>query len=204
MMIRKLALTLIWLWRIWPAIIIVIIGSFHQALRVHCNFADEHLTPIVALLCQLIGGLLVLYSIDSKIGLFSKNGLKQILKNYLNQFPYKAQTIELSGAIQGSSKITADLEVTWDRPRNTLDEKVEYLQFQVDQLTTELRSNVSRLATEIKENKEVIAEQIDSAEKNIQTVEGSLKAYAVDGLQVQLFGVLLLFYGAINSYIYAA
>ena len=50
----------------------------------------------------------------------------------------------------------------------------------------------------------MILEKIDSAEQNIQTVEGSLKAYAVDGLQVQLFGLLLLFYGAINSNIYAA
>ena len=203
-MIRKLGLTLKWLWRSWPLIVIAIIAVLHHTLRLHCNFSDEHLTPAIALVCQVIGGLLVLYSIDSKIGIFNGNSLGQIFQTYLNQFPYKTQTMNLAGSIQGSSKVTGDLEVSRTGKTNTIEGKIKYLQFQLDQLKAELNSQVTALKVEIEKNQEMVSEKIESAKENIQNVKGSLQAYASDDLKIQLFGLFLLFYGSITSYIYAA
>lgn len=71
-----------WFGRAWPVIVIVLVICGHFLLLDYFSQSDEFINKTASLLAQLAGGFLILYSIDSNIGIMNEKSLLTMLKNF--------------------------------------------------------------------------------------------------------------------------
>ena len=72
-----------WAWKAWPLWMLLFVGTLHFAAYHYFLEDTDSVNKTVALTCQLIGGLLVLISIDSNLGILKKENIWGALLGYL-------------------------------------------------------------------------------------------------------------------------
>ena len=150
---------------------------------------------------QLVGGLLILYSIDSNIGVIKQKSLFALLTNYIKEFPFikRSLVLEAQCAAFGTSFGKAKISAT--RNPTSVDEKIAYLQEQIDGLRCELEQESKELNEKIDLHAKKMGEQIQDAKAALQNLELKMDEVSTGGIKIQLFGVLLMVYGAIAGYV---
>lgn len=190
-----------WSWRSWPVIIIVILFIAHLSLVDYfcSNVSEVH--KIIALITQLIGGLLILYSIDSNIGIIKDKNLLALLTGYLREFPLikRPVVIQAQGVTMGLSSLNTEITVT--RSPKTIEEKLEYLQEQITNLKTNLERETKKTNEKIDQNSKKVESKISETKSDLRKLETKIERVSIGGIKIQFLGVLLMGYGSITSYI---
>ncbi|UTW04509.1 hypothetical protein KDX31_05750 [Amphritea atlantica] len=189
-----------WFWRGWPFWIVMGLAYFHYFMVSQGYIQPEDVNPRVALVSQIMGGLLVLASIDSNIGLFHNKNLWQLFIVWLKDFPMfsKNKVIQASMTIM-ETKGGAAFISAYGTPE-TLEEKVELLFKQVDSLRHDLTILGQETKAQINKSHDELREVIQQTQDSIEDVKGKMTALVTDGIKVQYFGVNMLIYGSITSY----
>src|SRR3972149_3370572 len=96
-MIRQLA---IWGWRAWPVItMLLIFGTHVYAIK---QFPTEivFVNRLAGTFMQVVGGLIVLHSVDANLGLFRNHSLATAVISWFRECPIfrRTVTISLTGA----------------------------------------------------------------------------------------------------------
>jgi hypothetical protein len=190
-----------WSWRAWPILILTPLLCAHLLLLYYFAQSAGSINKTVSFLLQLVGGLLILYSIDSNIGVIKQKSLFALLKNYIKEFPFikRSFVLEAQGAAFGTSFGKAKISVT--RNPTGVDEKIAYLQEQIDGLRGELELESKELNEKIDIHAKKMGEQIQDAKSALQNLESKMDEVSTGGIKIQLFGVLLIVYGAIAGYV---
>ena len=132
----------------WPVFSLIPIIAIHfLLLNTECfnnnylcyNYAEVN--EFVSLLMQLTGGLLILISINSNIGLFKNNTLLGLISGWYKQRPWKKQECK---NINGSASIVLPpIEISgrgYVVP-TTLEEKIELLETKISWLNDDVKRN---------------------------------------------------------------
>ena len=81
-----------WMLSAWPILIPAILIATHLFWIENSGAAPESVNKLISLILQVVGGLIVLYSIDLNIGVIQKSGLFAMLTAWFKAFPLiKAQ-----------------------------------------------------------------------------------------------------------------
>lgn len=197
---RTLLRLIQWFGRAWPVIVIVLVICGHFLLLDYFSQSNEFINKTASLLAQLAGGFLILYSIDSNIGIMNEKSLHTMLKNYFKEFPLikKSVVVELKGLEVTVS--AGKLKVVVERNPQSIDEKIQYLQEQIDQLKRQLEQESKELNMKIERQSEEINAQIQNAKSTLRIFEDKMVEVSTGGIKVQLFGILLMVYGAFAGY----
>ncbi len=189
-----------WLSRAWPILVFVTLVIAHMVLLHYFHQSASLIHKVISLLAQLGGGFLILYSIDSNIGVLKKKSLITLLAAYFQEFPLikRSVTLEVQGLVSTSSLGKAKLTVS--RNPNNIEEKIEYLQYQIDEIRSEFEQGCNELNEKIDRQSKEIGAQIQEWKFTLQTLESKVSEVSAGGVLVQLFGVLLMVYGAIAGY----
>ena len=189
-----------WFGRAWPVIVIVLVICGHFLLLDYFSQSDEFINKTASLLAQLAGGFLLLYSIDSNIGIMNEKSLLTMLKNYFKEFPLikKSVVIELKGVALTVS--AGKGKVVVERNPQSINEKIEYLQEQIDQIKLQLDQESKELNKKIERQSEEINAQIQDAKSTLRIFEDKMVEVSTGGIKAQLFGILLMLYGAFAGY----
>src|SRR5687767_14327271 len=93
-------LLLRWIWRAWPVLVIGSIFVLHLLMLRSLDVDATTINETVALVLQISGGGLILYSIDSNIGVIRGGSLLSVFRNYCREFPLLSRTrvLEAHGA----------------------------------------------------------------------------------------------------------
>ena len=75
-----------------------------------------------------------------------------------------------------------------------------YLQEQIDMLTKRVKANNNKVQKKIESVNKELTGKLDKASRSVSDIQNKLEIYAIGGLKVQIFGVLLIIYGAIAGY----
>lgn len=198
---KNMALRIIkWFWKSWPVIVVIGFWCIHLLLLNYLNAPDEKINAFISLFAQLSGGLLVLYSIDDNIGLFKKGGIIEELKSYLLTFPLIKRNITLN-LDSGNFKISGgEANLAVSRNPQTIEEHIEYLQEQINELKFNVDKKYSKLNQVIGELDTRISNSIEENSSAISDIKSKLESFAIGGLKLQFFGVLLVIYGAFAGY----
>ena len=190
-----------WIWRAWPVLAVTAMIMAHWLVLIFLPSHWEIVNKTVALVLQVIGGFLVLYSIDSNIGVIRGRSLGSEFRQYLAQFPLlrKTHVIEAKGASCTLSSGEAELKTT--RNPATMEEKLDYLQEQIDQIRVDFRDEISKIRGEFNQRKKEVEQKIGSLSKSINNVESIVEEVSVGSIKIQIFGVLLLVHGGFSGYI---
>jgi len=189
-----------WILRGWPVLIMVLILSLHLYLINCFNINVKSLNKIVSLIAQIIGGVLVIYSIDSNIGIIKGKNLKEELITYLKEFPLFKKSVVISEQVTISSKSFANIKANVVRNPKTIDEKIDYLQEQIEKIKKELNQNVDELRKAINNLSKYFNEKFHKTNVTLNEIEKKVEEVSVGGIKIQVFGVFLLIYGAISGY----
>jgi hypothetical protein len=156
----------------------------------------------LALVLQVIGGLLVLYSIDSNLGLFEKGKLMTLGKRWLISHPFaktEVETINLTASANFGVRFV--LEDSEREIPVSLDERVGLLFEYVERLKKDLSRQKELHEKLVKDLEDKLTERQASLSSSVNEIKNNLESVAIGGLKLQVFGVVLVIYGSILSYI---
>ncbi len=190
-----------WVWRAWPVLILVALIFVHLLLIYYFCLNSEATNKTISLLAQITGGILVLYSIDSNIEIFKGRTLIDELISYFKSFPLIKRSGVIQGRMEVSSTSSMTAKVTVNRNKNTVDERIDYLQEQIDDLNRECDHNVKELHKKVDGISEEIGEKISQTNATVKDVEAKVEKASIGGIKIQLLGVFLIIYGSISGYI---
>lgn len=195
---RSLIRILKWFGRAWPIIVIILVVCGHFQLLNYLPQDFECINKTASLAAQLVGGLLILYSIDSNIGIINQKSLLSMLASYFKEFPLIKRTVAIE--LQGVAMNVSQGKFIVSRNPQSIDEKIDYLQEQINQLKLDIEQESKGLNMKIESISEEINVQIQDARSALRNFETKMTEASTGGVKVQLFGVLLMVYGAIAGY----
>lgn len=189
-----------WLWRAWPIVVLAPLIGAHLLLLSLFPQSAVLINKSIALITQLIGGLLILYSIDSNIGIIKQKSLFLLFANYFKEFPLvnRSTTIELQGASMAITGGKAKLSV--GRNPQNIEEKIRYLQEQINEMKQEFEQETKDIHERIDRQTKEMNVKIQETNSALKNLESKMDEVSTGGIKPQLFGVLLMIYGAVSGY----
>ena len=184
---------IIWLINgLWPLLVILI-----------CHpIASYFLTyKLISLIAQILGGVLVLYSIDSNIQTFNEKNIVAIFKDWLRTNPRNKRSVIVQPQIGSITLTGCRPKLIVGRNPRSIDEKFEFLQEQINELTSEVEYQFKELKIKADRHVKETKGQINDIKSDLDGIELKIKEASIGGIKIQVFGVLLMVYGAFCGYI---
>lgn len=176
-----------------------IIGGFHL-LVLFTMPVDTILTnKIVGATMQIVGGLIVIYSVDSNLGLFRQQTILGGILAWLRECPLRprrAVSVTIN-ASTGCATMSGSAAVI--RHPTTIDERIAELERVTEQLRIELEARHRTAIARIDEVKQELCTSIASNRLEIHELSKKVEAATIGGFKQQAFGVMLAIWGASTS-----
>ena len=188
-----------WLWRAWPIwMVLAVIGLHLLALR-WVSLDRTLLNKLAGTSLQILGGLIVLQSIDGNLGIFKKQSLASVVVGWFMEFPLIRRHIVRSVGGAAMSTATGTATITVKRVYSTLEERVAELERLADELRVEIRAEGAAVRRQVDEVRHELLSSIESNNTDIRQLTEKIERATVGGFKQQSFGVLLAIYGAVVS-----
>ncbi len=188
---------ILWLWKAWPLWAVIMTGVFHYAVYYSFPANGELINKIVSFLLQLVGGMIVLYSVNENMGMFKRGSLLSLIGQWFKSFPLIKRSVTLSVNGSGSAVASGSPTITTKRKFNTVEERLDELERQIDESRQLIFEREKIVMERISSVQSALESSISQNSKAIQDVRKLLDDSLVGGIKAQLFGVLLVLYGAV-------
>jgi hypothetical protein len=190
-----------WLWRAWPLIVVLSMAFIHLLVLHHYITNVSATNKIVSLVCQLLGGGLILHSIASNIEIVKGKTPRSIFFNYLLEFPLRKKSIAIEAqSISTGMASVGNPKLTVVRNPKYIEEKIEYLQEQINEVRKECEQESEELSSKIDGLSKKMSAKTQETMLALGDIESKMEKVSVGGVMEGLFGVLLMFYGAGAGY----
>jgi len=188
-----------WLLRAWPVLALIPAFVAHWLALGQYSASAAMINKIVGMALQLVGGLVILYSINENLGLFRKQSLLVTVVHWFRSFPLvrKSVTIQLSGVT--SAGMTGSASITTSVSPKTLEERVSRLEETLKSLRQEVAANAAAAQQQLQQAKAELGNRIAATSDQVTELTKKVEHAAVGGFKLQAFGVLLAVYGAVTS-----
>ena len=189
----------IWFWRAWPVLALFVLAGAHLfAIR---QFPAETVlvNKLTGTFMQIVGGLIVLHSVDTNLGLFRNQGLTTAVIAWFRECPVFTRTITISascGTAYGSSSGAA---VSVARAATTIEERLVEVERRLEELRSEIAAQNRAVHSRIEEVKSELSNSIASNQSALNRLSEQVERATVGGFKQQAFGVMLVIYGAVTS-----
>lgn len=193
----KLILITKWLWRAWPIILLAAIGLIHYLLSQTFNTHTSSINKLVSASMQVIGGLIVLYSINANMGMFKNHGLASIVWNWLGSFPLfkRIVTLDISDSVIGAASCATTLTVV--RKYNSIEERLDELERQIEKCHKLVHEKARLLNEQVEKARTEMNTSLSGHGAELKRLSTLIENSVVGGFKSQAFGVLLVIYGAV-------
>jgi hypothetical protein len=189
-----------WLVSMWPGLIPLGLAVAHYFAATHAQLDWSNINKLIALILQIVGGLIVLYAIDSTLGVVGSTSLGKLFLEHLKRFPLLKRSVYLEGA-SAEAQASAGLgKMRTGLPKRTLEEKIENLQQQIDWLKEDLGEEIKGVKSQLAESDRRHQQAETALRNSINKLKQEFKELSIGGVKTQIFGVLLVIHGAAASY----
>lgn len=187
---------LIWLRRAWPFIVVVLLAVVHQLALAEFPASKPFVHKLFGTTMQVIGGLVVLYSLNDNLGLFRNKSFLSVFLGWWRDFPVFGRPITLSAHVsaQANASATASATIGWNP--TTLEERVSALEYQMKDVSKNILITEKALNTRIDTVRDDLSATLTQLQTDLSRLTEKLEKTTVGGFKAQLFGVLLAIYGA--------
>ena len=105
-------------------------------------------------------------------------------------------------AEEGSIGVTGgNVEFSIIRHPKSIEEEITYLQEQIEWVKRELKQKIVDVNEKIDRNSRETKSENQKYSVAVNNIESKLGKFSLGSLKIQLFGVLLMIYGAISGYL---
>ena len=196
----RIILLIKWLVRAWPVLISIALAYSHYYVLLKCNVNVAELNKTIALFLQVIGGLLIIYSIDSNIGIVTNKSLFSYVKNWIVSIPLFSKSITLQVDSAKHTITGHPVKLRVGSSTETLEGKVEYIQQQIEWLKEDLNDEVKHLKDIHNNSEKRLNEEITKLHGKVGVIDTKMNKVSLGGVKIQFFGILLMVHGSISSY----
>lgn len=185
-----------WLMRAWPVLAIAGLVTLHFTALGLLPTLTVWVNKITGTLMQVVGGLLVLHSIDGNLGTFRKQSIPLIVKLWLLDFPLRKRTVSgsINVALGGATAHAVGGSV---RIKSTsLEGRVTEVERRIEELQVALQTQDAAVRKKIDDMRTELSTSIDSNQSAVRQLREQIESSTVGGFKEQAFGVLLAIYGA--------
>ena len=198
-MMRSLSALIFWLLRAWPVLALVPIVITHAGA--HQLFPTDTImvNKVTGTVLQVVGGLIILYSVNANLGLFREQHFGSIVVGWFRSFPFfrKSVTVSLSGAC--SVAISGNARISVRRGTTTVEEKIAELERQLDEFRQHVIEDIQAVNARIAQVQTELSKAVATNTATLNQLSSRLELATVGGFKQQAFGVLLAVYGAVTS-----
>jgi hypothetical protein len=194
---KKFLETLKWILKAWPVLLIIAIALIHFLVYSFIQYKGESVNRVTGSILQLIGGLVVLFSINKDIGIFKHGNLFSMVKNWFKAFPLIKKTITLNVASGVFTTTFGTPTITIKHKFNTVGEKLEELERQIDEYRKIIFDRENTMMERLSSIQSKLEGSILKTNNEVQDVKKLLDESVVGSFKEQIFGVLLVIYGAV-------
>lgn len=92
------------------------------------------------------------------------------------------------------------VEVKVVRNPKTIEEKIAYLQTQIDEIKEDIEDQEKKITNKINELATKTTKEFQNSRLELRKLEAKIEDVSIGGIQLQLFGVMLVIYGSITGY----
>ncbi|WP_407278456.1 hypothetical protein U5817_19065 [Aromatoleum evansii] len=148
---------------------------------------------------QIVGGLIVLYSVDSNLGLFRNQSLVATVIAWFRECPIFVRATTISASVTASGSASASISATVIRAGKTIEERFAALEARFEELRSEVATQHREIHSRIEEVKSELSSSIDLNQSALHKLSEQVEKATVGGFKEQAFGVMLVIYGAVTS-----
>ena len=190
-----------WMLSAWPILIPAILIATHLFWIENSGAAPESVNKLIFLILQVVGGLIVLYSIDLNIGVIQKSGLFAMLTAWFKAFPLIKRAVTLDVQNVRTKSLISPVKLRVGRETNTIEEKIQYLQQQIDWLKEDLSGEMKVIYKKIETLTEKTTQENIHTQTELRALEANVEKVSVGGVKLQVLGVLLVLHGSFAGYL---
>jgi hypothetical protein len=188
-----------WVSRAWPVLALLPVGFVHFLTLRLLPAETVMVNKLWGMFLQVLGGLLVLYSVNDNLGLFRAQSLASTVTKWFKEFPIKRKPVSVRGTASGSMSFNLNASGTVGRAHSTVEEHIAILEQMLQDLQKQLQLEVKTINTRIETVRNDFQKQIADTTNKITDISTRLEHAAVGGFKFQILGVLLAIYGALTS-----
>ncbi len=193
--------TIKWFFRSWPISIPAILVLTHYFTAILFDIELKSTNRAISLGLQVFGGLLVLYSIDSNLGVVGNKSLSNILVKWLKAFPPTAKPITITLGKITEKGTVSPIKARTGCPGTTTEEHLAYLQKQINWLEEDQIESFVLLEKKMATIESNNGSDLASIRSSLGLMNNKLTDVSVGGIKLQIFGVILVIYGSVVSYL---
>lgn len=177
---------------------IVMAALIYAHWLVHSRFPSETVmvNKLTGAAMQVVGGLIVLYSVDSNLGLFRNQNLVTTIITWFHECPVFARTVTLSGSAVVSCSASASMSARVIRTATTIEEQLAELERRIEEFRTEVAGQHRAIYSRLEDVKSELSTSIASNQSELYKLSEKVEKATVGGIKQQAFGVMLVIYGA--------
>jgi hypothetical protein len=178
----------------WPFTATILLFITHVTLLSISNDQDKATTinTTISSLSQLFGISVIIYSLNNNIKLLTDKDILKIINNwflYIYQI-WKPKTVILT--LSGESSCRGSAVVSTTKNFLTLDEKVDYLEKKINELSLTIHNNKQELELQLNHSKKELEDLIKSI---TNTTNDKIRESLLGNLSSHIFGILMTGYG---------
>lgn len=196
---RSLSLLFFWLLRAWPVLALMPIAFAHAVAHEFFPAETVMINKVTGTALQLVGGIIVLYSVNANLGLFREQHFGGIIIGWFKSFPLfrKSVTVNVSGC--GGIVVGGSARFSVRRAANTLEEKVAELERQLNEFRQHVNEDIQAVNVRVAQVHTELSTAVATNTVTLNQLSSRLELATVGGFKQQAFGVLLAAYGAVTS-----
>jgi hypothetical protein len=188
-----------WVFRAWPILFLLPVGILHfLAIRL-LPLETVMINKLWGMLLQVLGGLLVLYSVNDNLGLFRAQSLASAVAKWFKEFPIKRKPVVVRSTVNSTINFSSSVSGTVRRAHSTVEERIAALEQMLQDLQKQIQMEVKTINISIEATKNEFQKKITDTSSKIIDLSSRLEHAAVGGFKFQILGVLLAVYGALTS-----
>lgn len=148
---------------------------------------------------QIVGGLIVLHSVDSNLGLFRNQSLATTVISWFRECPIFKRSINCTANFNTAGAHSSVGFVTVTRAATTIEERLAEAERRIDELRSEIAVQHKAIYTRVEAIKADLSNSIASNQSALNKLSEQVERATVGGFKQQSFGVMLVIYGAAIS-----
>ena len=190
-----------WAGKAWP--LLIFSSLFVSYLQFRCYFLlmGVPFDKIISGIAQVFGGIIILYTINSNIGLITTKSLFNHFWGYLNEFPLRKKGAIINLPASTFTLSTGHVDITATKNPISMDEKIAYLQEQINEIKENIKWQYEEINEKISHSSIEMNNKIDNKNSEVKRLESTLGEVTIGGVKMQIFGVLLIILGAFAAFL---
>jgi hypothetical protein len=187
-----------WTFRAWPVLAMVPVALAHW-VAFHLFPNTAMVNKLVGMTLQILGGLLVLYSINDNLGIFRAQSLSSAVIAWFKDFPLVHEPNPVTIQAKGIGSATACGSLSVNHTLSTVEERIAELERLTQDLQQQLDQKVHAIDIRIEAARSEFQQQIAHTSRKVTDISRQLEHAAVGGFKFQALGVFLVIYGAFTG-----